>query len=306
MMQFRTILISKVSNPTSISHGRPITILRVLCPLASKIIFDQVVTSYHWYLPPEISGGFPTRGVRDMVWMQACDIEEAMDLKQSLCGSALDLSKAVNLVPRLPASKIVPKLGVTEQALKFWRLNLSRMTRLPFAFDQLGEAIPSSTGVPEGGAWSLLCMLGVSTVYYYRLQSAYSTPFACADNLAWITRSAKEQLRNWIKILNLVETLRMKIDVSKSWVWGSTSKIREDMGNPEILFPNQGIKIDRKSHVKDLGEIQKYDKQKFSAPVLASIKDACHRIERLQSLHTPRNQGIAYSDKCLAIWIAWC
>ncbi len=161
LLQARTILLSKVSTPTSIAHGRPITIMSVLYRLASKIIFEQVVTSWHRYLPPQISGGLPTRGVRDMVLMQACAIEEAIDLKQSLCGSALDLSKAFNLVPRLPALKILQELGISEQILKFWQMNLSRMTRLPYAFDQLGEPIPSTTGVPEGDAWSVLCMIGM-------------------------------------------------------------------------------------------------------------------------------------------------
>ena len=287
LLQARTILLSKVSSPTSIAHGRPITIMSVLYRLASKIIFEQVVTAWHRYLPPQISGGLPTRGVRDMVVMQACEIEEAIDVKQALCGAALDLSKAFNLVPRLPALKILQKLGIPKHILTFWQLNLSRMTRLPYAFDQLGDPIPATTGVPEGDAWSVLCMIGISTVYYYRLQTAYTTPFAYADNWAWITRSAKEQLRNWIKVLNLVATLRMRVDVKKSWVWGSTSKIREEMGDPAILFPNQDIVIEVKSHVKDLGEIQQYDRQRYSEPVLTRIKNACQRIERLQTLHLP-------------------
>ena len=287
MMRARTILLSKVSEPTSISHGRPITILSVLYRLASKIVFEQVVAYWHLHLPPHISGGLPTRGVRDLVLMQACEIETAVDLKQSLCGSALDLSKAFNLVPRFPASKLLERMGIAKHILIFWELSLSRMSRLPFAFGQLGDPIPSNTGVPEGDAWSVLCMISISTMFYYRLSSIYTTPFAYADNWSWLTRSAKEQLKNWVIILNLVAALRMKIDVAKSWVWGSNSKIRDEMGNPAILFPNQDVTIEIKSHVKDLGEIQQYDKHKFSAPIITRIKDACQRLERLQSLHLP-------------------
>lgn len=106
MMQARTILLSKVSNPTSISNGRPAAILSVLYRLASKIIFEQVVIHWNKHHPPQISGGLPTRGARDMVLMQACEIEKSIELKVPLCGSALDLSKAFNLIPRFPASQL--------------------------------------------------------------------------------------------------------------------------------------------------------------------------------------------------------
>lgn len=57
MMQARTILLSKVSKPTSIGHGRPITILSVLYRLASKIIFEQAghigINTFHLKSPED-------------------------------------------------------------------------------------------------------------------------------------------------------------------------------------------------------------------------------------------------------------
>lgn len=111
-------------------------------------------------------------------------------------------------------------------------------------------------------------------MFHYRLRSSYTVPYAFADNWSWLTSEAKEQLKNWIIILNFVAALRVKIDVGKSWIWGSNAKTRDEMGTPDILFPNQGITIEIKSHVKDLGEIQQYDKHKFSEPLISRMKDA--------------------------------
>ena len=284
MMQARTILLSKVAKPENINHGRPITILCTIYRLAAKVVFDQVVSQWASVLPHQISGGLPCRSVRDLSLMQTSHIEECIAHNQEICGTSMDLIKAFNLVPRMPASMLLRRLGISPNILVFWSICLSKMTRLPFAFNQLGEPIPSTTGVPEGDAWSVLCMLGISTMFFFRVRTLYTMPFAYADNWAWITRSIREQIRSWIRTLNMVFSMRMAIDPHKSWVWGTSTQLRLENKDIALLFPAENFSIEVHTHVKDLGEIVQYNRQLYNAPLRERLKETQNRIKRLKNL----------------------
>ena len=284
LMQARTILLSKVDKPENINHGRPITILCTLYRLAAKVVFNQVVTQWAAVLPHQISGGLPCRSVRDLSLMQTSHIEESLAQNDEICGTSMDLIKAFNLVPRRPAAMLLSRLGMDQSILMFWLICLSRMTRLPYAFNQLGAPIPSTTGVPEGDAWSVLCMLSISTMFFFRVRTAYTTPFAYADNWAWITRSIREQMQSWIRTLNMVLSMRMAIDPHKSWVWGTSKKIRLENQNIALLFPAENFSLEIQTHVKDLGEIVQYNKQLYNAPLRQRLKETQNRIKRLRHL----------------------
>ena len=284
LMQARTILLSKVDKPENINHGRPITILCTLYRLAAKVVFDQVVTQWASVLPHQISGGLPCRSVRDLSLMQTSHIEDNLSHGNEICGTSMDLIKAFNLVPRRPAAILLSQLGISHSILAFWLLCLSRMTRLPYAFNQLGMPILSTTGVPEGDAWSVLCMLSISTMFFFRVRTAYTNPFAYADNWAWITRSIREQMQSWIRTLDMVLSMRMAIDPHKSWVWGTSKKIRLENENIALLFPAENFSLEVQKHVKDLGEIVQYNRQLYNAPLRQRLKETQNRIKRLRNL----------------------
>ena len=216
--------------------------------------------------------------------MQTSHIGECIASNQEICGTSMDLIKAFNLVPRMPASMLLRRLGISPSILVFWSICLSRMTRLPFAFHQLGEPIPSTTGVPEGDAWSVLCMLGISTMFFFRVRTMYTIPFAYADNWAWITRSIREQIQSWIRTLNMVFSMRMAIDPHQSWVWGTSAKLRLENKDIALLFPAETFSIEIHTHVRDLGEIVQYNRQLYNAPLRERLEETQNRIKRLKNL----------------------
>ena len=287
MMQARVALLAKNDNPTSIHHGRPITIMSCISRLLSKIVYDQVAAQWSKHLPLPISGGLPGRGVRDLALQQSIAIESAIKNKLSLCGVSLDLTKAFNLIPRLPAAMVLRKLGIPQWFLSFWMANLSKLTRVPVIKGHFGPAIGSSTGVPEGDCISVLVMIGFSSVFYYRLRNPRLNPFAYADNWSWLTSTTRDNLSAFIKVLNLTSSCKMIVDIQKSWLWATDANMRKSITNVNELFPGQNVTIPVKSHAKDLGEIVQYSKCRFAAPMIDRVKEACKRLEKLKWLPIP-------------------
>ena len=121
-------------------------------------------------------------------------------------------------------------------------------------------------------------------VLYFRNLSPRITPFAYADNWAWLSKTTKDNFDAWIKTLNMVAALRMIVSVSKSWIWVTNSKWIELLKCVNLLFPSQSESIPVLEHAKDLGEIIQYNKACFSRPLIERVDEAVFRIERLKNL----------------------
>ena len=281
MMCTRVSLLAKVLTPKTINDARPITIMSVLVRIVSKLVFSQTVKVWMQHLPQAISGGLPNRGVRDLALDQALEIESCLSNRQGLCGSSVDLVKAFNLIPRLPLAKIFERLGLQRHTIRFWCLNLSRLTRYPTILGSLGVPVASSTGIPEGASWSVLGMLALSAAFYYTLARPNLKPYTFADNWSWMTTSAKQNFQAWIRLLNLTSSLSMSIDYTKSWVWGTTKSLKNEIQNVELLFPGEPCEIMIKGEVKDLGEVVVYSKRAWIQPIVSRIADGVKRIHRI-------------------------
>ena len=282
MMQSRVTLLAKTPTPKTINDARPITILSSLYRLVSKIVFKQVTRAWIKVLPPQISGGLPCRGVRDLAFEQAHKIEQHVQAKLPLGGSSIDLVKAFNLIPRYPLAKIFSRLGIKSELIAFWKLNLSRLTRTPVLQQTYGPQMGSTSGIPEGDAWSVLGMLALSSYFYFTLIEIRIQPFCFADNWSWMTASARKNFQAWVKVLNLVSGLRMKIDFQKTWWWATTKQLKNEYECVDLLFPDGIKRIHCKDAAKDLGEVLVYSKKAYSRPLIDRVNEACEMIRRLE------------------------
>ena len=283
-MMARVCLLEKCQFPKSMADARPITILPCIYRLASKVVFQQVIDHWKYLMPCQISGGIAGRGVRDLSIMQTTALEDALQKKQFLCGTTMDLAKAFNLIPRFPAAVLMNRLGVPWWCLQFWLRSLSKMSRSPVIAGSLGMTIDSTTGVPEGDVWSILAMLAVSALFYFRNLSPCMTPFAYADNWAWLSKTIKDNFDSWVKTLNLVSALRMVISIPKSWLWSTQSKLNDQLQYVNLLFPDRMVSVPILEHTKDLGEIVQYNKACFSRPLIERVDEGVARLERLKNL----------------------
>ena len=287
MMQARVALLAKVDHPTSMNHGRPITIMSCIYRLISKIVYDQVAPQWSKHLPLAISGGLPGRGVRDLALNQSITIEKAISNKVALCGTSIDLTKAFNLIPRLPAAMVLRKLGIPQWFIRFWMANLANLVRVPVVRGHFGPSVASSTGVPEGDCISVLVMLALNSIFFYRLQNPQLRPFCYADNWSWLAYDTRESFRAFVKVLNLTSSCKMIVDLHKSWLWATDPSMRKAITSVNALFPGQSVEISVKSYAKDLGEIVQYSKTRFASPMIERVKEACKRLDKLKWLPLP-------------------
>ena len=284
LMSAKTILLAKNAAPKSMHDGRPITILSTLYLLLGKIIFRQVADYWATKLPISISGGLPGRGVKDVAYAQKFQIETYLSKGLQLGGFSLDLVKAFNNFGRFPLASAMKKMGIPSFITDFWVLSLSRMKRFLFHKSSLSEGLSSTTGVPEGCSLSVLAMISLSTVYYFKLQVEGTFPYAYADNWSWFTRTQKAHFKAYIQVLNLVHSLRLQIDFAKSWHWATTKSFREGCNDFQHLFPNEQDKVTIRTSVKDLGERVSYNKSVSLGFIKDKFQEAIQRIRRLSHL----------------------
>ena len=186
LMVARVAVLGKVSNPTSPSQSRPITVLSNLYRLWARVFCQQVLLVWSYSLPPCIRGCLRGRSAQDIsYWLQ--QVAETNILADIPCsGLVLDLRKAFNLLPRAPIGYLMQVLGVPADQVSFWLFSLSKLRRTFQVNNHLSTPLHSTTGVPEGDPISVLGMIGFCWLYVELLRP-YVDPTAYVDNLAWST-----------------------------------------------------------------------------------------------------------------------
>ena len=231
-------------------------------------------------------GGLPGKGVKDFALYQKFSIESHVQSKQQLGGYSLDLVKAFNTFSRRIMFLALTRLGLPSRVVGFWVRSLSHLLRHPEIHGRLGPAMRSTTGAPEGDCISVLAMIALSTIFYYKLISAAprAEPFAYADNWSWMVKDQRSHFRAMICILNLACALKVTINFQKSWHWGATKEFRAFSEVLQLLFPSETNTIITQFHVKDLGESVAYGKLVHVDFIKSKIETAITRIRRLRGV----------------------
>ena len=297
LMWARTTLLPKNDNPSSMNQIRPITIISALFRLFGKVIFRAVADSWAKILPWPIMGGLPGRGVKDLAMRQKLLLEDAIKNKTSFGGFSLGLIKAFNTFDRRILSQVLRRLGMPSHLVSFWITSISNLVRFPQVNGRLGEGLSSTVGAPEGDCISVLAMIGLSTLFYYKLKSVSDEiqPFAYADNWSWLSSSQKNHVKAMVAMLNLVHSLRVTVDYNKYWHFGVTKEFREISNDLQLLFPSHDVEIQVKYSAKDLGEVVCYSKKVPVDVIRARIDAGIRRIQKLR--HLP----LGLQDKCKLI-----
>lgn len=154
------------------------------------------------------------------------------------------LGQAFNLFPRRLAAKLLQRLGISNEIVTFWMLNLSRLSHsLSVNGEQCCQVIPGSF------------------FFNQKVKTPQLQPYAYADNWTWISFSTRDQFQAWVHVRNLIADLRMKISIPNSLIWGSGPKIRQECQHVNVLFHDLSEELQMQTHAKDLGEIVQYSRK---------------------------------------------
>lgn len=111
--------------------------------------------------------------------------------------------------------------------------------------------VPSSTGIPEGCAFSVACMAATSYVASVVDEQAAPSaePAFYADNWGLFATDAMDLQASLSKLTELIRSWQMQIAVDKSWLWGSHPSVRKALR--EVAVEGQSFPL--RYEAKDLG-----------------------------------------------------
>lgn len=245
---------------------------------------DQLLNSWGDRWDPKIAGGLPFRAVKDISMQQQHLIEQAHKTNSHYDGFTLDLVKAFNTIPRQLAKHLLVEWGAPEDAVGLWIRSLNNMSRMLQIKNQCSQPVRSTTGAPEGDAMSVSAMLVIAATFFRRMSNISVTPFTYADNWTFMSTDQRSLFRALINTLNFAQTLRIKIDLGKSWGWGTNSVMRVFWKDTEKLFPWNDTHIEVKLASRDLGCMMQYSKRIVLGCLKTRIQSAKRRLYRLQKL----------------------
>lgn len=146
------IPVPKVSNPSLISHFRPISILPTLSKILEKIVSEQVTVYINNFniLPPTQSGFRAQYSTSTALLKVTDDIFKETDLNNNICLILLDFSKAFDTLDHATLCTKLKYYGFSNTAVSFFNNYLSARRQRVVLNNESSHFIEMSRGVPQG------------------------------------------------------------------------------------------------------------------------------------------------------------
>ena len=286
LTQARVIMLAK---PNADNHDalsvRPITVLSRLYRQWSRCRSIQVLKHLGSQLPPEVGGIACNVSADLLVAFVADQIDEGLHSNSTHAGIVVDLTKAFNNLPRIPLSMLAAKLGLPKEYAFAHNGMLEELVRFVDLGGHIGHDIPSTTGVPEGCAMSVVSMLLITVLVSQSLQNdAFPVILAMfADNWG-ITAQNVEQLQAAINRLEkVVSSLKLKISADKSWTWATAPKLRKQLPQVRIF----GESVESVVNTKDLGCDVAYAKKVVKTTMKKRWHKSLRHLKRIKGKKLP-------------------
>ena len=286
LTQARVIMLAK---PNADNHDalsvRPITVLSRLYRQWSRCRSIQVLKHLGSQLPPQIGGIASCVSADLLVAWIADQLDEGLHADTSFAGVVVDLTKAFNMLPRIPLSMLAAKLGIPKEYAFAHNGMLQDLVRFVDLGGHIGHKIPSSTGVPEGCAMSVVSMLLVTIMISQSLQTGNFPVILAmfADNWG-ITTQNVDQLQIAIARLEcIVESLKIKISADKSWTWATTPQLRRQLHQIDIF----GEPVNSVLNTKDLGCDVAYSKKVVKTTTKKRWQKSLRHLQKIKDKKLP-------------------
>ena len=284
----RVTMLSKPGEEINKPLGvRPITILSTLYRLWSRYRSLQVLKFLGQIVPPQI-GGIASKLSADVLTAMVGDtVDDAHSNNNHCCGLVIDLQKCFNLVPRWPIGKLMKKLGIPPCYTDAHMAMLNNLCRHIEISGQIGDITPSTCGVPEGCAASVVCMCALTILAAHVMQSVSPTVSVSmfADNWAVITRTVHVLVAVIGILEEFVRCLGMKLSPGKSWTWGTSPELRKGLRVVRMC----GTAVPVQNSAKDLGCDMAYTKKLRKKTSVTRLAKSIRVLQRVKRTKVPKH-----------------
>ena len=223
--------LAKTPGATKVSHYRPICLLSLCYRTWSSLRCKEALCHVAKYAPPGLLGNLPGAGASDSWYSVLLHIEQAYRQGTAICGVAVDLVKAYNMLPRLPVVAFARMCGIPDAILQPWVSMLTQLRRHFKVRGSTGPPLLSSTGFAEGDPLSCLAMAVLNIACHHNFCSTVEGGkfLSFVDNWHAIAASPGEIIRAHNAVTTFAQAWDLPIDAEKTVVWCATAKGREEL-----------------------------------------------------------------------------
>ena len=267
----------------AISDYRPVIIYSVVYRSWSSMRARSMLRRIAELAGPRQFGFMPGQETAEVWILTQALIEVAILRDQPLAGFVCDIQKAFENIPREPIRKLAIQLGFDPKVIALWFSFLSAMKRRFMVAGQVGEALQSTSGFPEGCGLSCVAM-GIANLSYHAYMARYTvrlTELSYVDNLAHLAEDVVELQNGIMATQAWAKMWGFQLDEAKSYVWAMDSELRRTVAT-------LGWKVCVKE--KDLGAPMSYGKTSSSNILVQRIQTLGPLWKRLQRIPAPEWQ----------------
>ena len=237
-LSFATVIgLAKTDGAHEEGQFRPINLFSTLYRNWARLRTKQMLQQMSQVMPVEALGFMPHRETTE-VWLQMqAHIELMIQRGEAFSGLSTDLKRAFNNIGRKQVFLIAGHVGLPWQLLNAWQKFLNTFVRRFDVHGNLGNALSSSSGFPEGCPLSIISMLVVDWSYhvYMRVFAPRVTTFSFVDNLTLAAREAQWIAHAYFVLREVCQLFGLCTDHDKTYVWGLTKFDRQQL--TQLHFP---------------------------------------------------------------------
>ena len=213
--------LAKTPGATKVSHYRPICILSLCYRTWSSLRCKEALRHIAKFAPPGLLGNLPGAGASDSWYSILLQIEQAYRNGTELCGVAVDLVKAYNMLPRLPVAAFAKMRGIPDSILTPWISMLTQLRRHFKVRGSTGPPLLSSTGFAEGDPLSCLAMavLNIACHHNFRTVTEGGQLLSFVDNWHALASTPAALISAHQAITDFARAWDLPVDSAKTVVW---------------------------------------------------------------------------------------
>ena len=223
--------LEKIPQASRVSDFRPICVLSLVYRVWSSIRAKAALAHLAKHAPPGMFGTLPGCDSSD-VWMSLqLAVESSHRSGVALYGISADLTKAFNMLPRLPVLGLARLCGLPDTLIRPWLSAITGLRRRFRVRGSVGPAILSNCGFPEGDPLSCVAMCVANTAFHLHMQRTRSPSrtLSFVDNYECTAATCEGILEAHASLMEFSRTWDMPVDVAKTTVWSTSAQGRSQL-----------------------------------------------------------------------------